>query len=592
MFRNLKIGARLSLAFGVLLLLMAVAAGTGYWGMEAISNESLDMLHTDAKLERASGRAQVATLELRRFEKDTFLNLKNPAEMDAYVAKWNDQRQQLSARLDEIEKYSTRREDKDRVTEMRIHVTAYENAYNSVLRGIRDKTITSPADANAAIIFAKSEIHRMEDLAVEMSSEHADRMAGRENITRDLVGRTSSVILLAVLIALASGIAVSIFMTRSITGPIFEAVKVADKVSEGDLRVSIDADRKDEAGRLMKAMQSMIESLRGMAGAATSIAQGDLTAKLSPHSEHDVLANALVQMIGKLRTMITEVAAGATAISAAAGQVSATSQTLAQGTNEQATSIEQTSASLEQMNASITQNADNSRQTEQMAVRGAQDAADSGKAVRESVAAMKEIAEKISIIEEIAYQTNLLALNAAIEAARAGEHGKGFAVVAAEVRKLAERSQTAAKEIASVAGQSVSVAERSGELLQTLVPAIQKTAELVQEVASASREQSEGVQQISRAMTQVDQVTQRNSTAAEELASTSEELASQAESLQQLLAFFRLDHEIAPVLHTAQKAGRAMPSPKLKATLPAVPPVHARIMRNGGDSGREEFTQF
>jgi methyl-accepting chemotaxis protein len=193
------------------------------------------------------------------------------------------------------------------------------------------------------------------------------------------------------------------------------------------------------------------------------------------------------------------------------------------------------------MNMSITQNAENSLQTEQMALKGSRDAEESGVTVAAAAMAMKDIAEKVSIIEEIAYKTNLLALNAAIEAAQAGEHGKGFAVVATEVRKLAERSRVAAREIAAAVSSSVQVAERSGRLMEELVPSIRKTADLVQEVAAASREQASGVAQINKAMRQVDQVTQRNASASEELAATAEELASQAEALQQLVSFFRLD---------------------------------------------------
>jgi methyl-accepting chemotaxis protein len=243
--------------------------------------------------------------------------------------------------------------------------------------------------------------------------------------------------------------------------------------------------------------------------------------------------DTLTEIIGQVRTVTG-------AVSTASAQVSSSAQLLSRGTSEQAACVEETTASLEEMNASITQNADNSRQMEQMALKGAEDMGESGKAVAESVDAMKTIAEKISIVEEIAYQTNLLALNAAIEAARAGEHGKGFAVVATEVRKLAERSQNAAQEISSVASSSVRVAEKAGQMLAELVPAIRKTAELVQEVATASREQSAGVAQVNRAMNQVDQVTQRNAAAAEQLSSTADGMATQAEHLQELMSLFRV----------------------------------------------------
>jgi methyl-accepting chemotaxis protein len=242
------------------------------------------------------------------------------------------------------------------------------------------------------------------------------------------------------------------------------------------------------------------------------------------------------------------------------------------------------------MSASITQNAENSRQTEQMAAKGARDAQESGKAVTQTVEAMKSIADKISIVGEIAYQTNLLALNAAIEAARAGEHGKGFAVVATEVRKLAERSQTAAKEISELARSSVGLAERTGQLLTELVPSIRKTAELVQEVTAASAEQSSGVSQLNKAMGQVDQVTQRNASASEELSSTSEEMAAQAAALKEQVAYFQLPGDGRATLPGRAPRAR-VPLPERLAGPPLSGPPPAKAGNGNGQIPAHEHRE-
>ncbi|MFV0349962.1 MAG: methyl-accepting chemotaxis protein [Halodesulfovibrio sp.] len=245
-------------------------------------------------------------------------------------------------------------------------------------------------------------------------------------------------------------------------------------------------------------------------------------------------------MVGKLATIVSDVTAAAENVASGSEELSASSQSLSQGATEQAASIEEVSSSMEEMSSNISLNAENARQTETLATQAALDAQEGGNAVAKTVEAMKHIAEKISIVEEIARQTNLLALNAAIEAARAGEHGKGFAVVAAEVRKLAERSGTAAAEISELSSTSVEVAERAGAMLMKLVPDIKKTADLVQEIASASSEQNAGAEQINKAIQQLDQVVQQNASASEEMSSTSEELASQASQLQESMGFFRI----------------------------------------------------
>jgi methyl-accepting chemotaxis protein len=336
-----------------------------------------------------------------------------------------------------------------------------------------------------------------------------------------------------VVAAMLAAVALAAWITRGITAPVAEAVAAATRIAGGDLRDAVRVTANDEIGALQRAMREMGERL--------------------------------AEVIGQVR-------AAAGALSGAAGQISSTSQDLSQGTGQQAASVEETTSSLEEMSASIGQNAESSRQTERLANQGAANAEESGRAVRDTVGAMKSIAEKVAVIEEIAYQTNLLALNAAIEAARAGEHGRGFAVVATEVRRLAERSQRAAKEIGETAGSSVAVAERSGQLIAELVPAIRKTADLVQEVTAASQEQAAGIGQVTRAMAVVDQVTQRNASAAEELSSTAEEMSSQAESLQELMAFFRLDERRASAATSPSPAPFLVALPAAPAALAQVPP--------------------
>ena len=322
---------------------------------------------------------------------------------------------------------------------------------------------------------------------------------------KDILARVKSVERIQLLIgsiAMVFSILLAFFLSRMLTTAMREALHVANRLAEGDLTVQVETSSKDETGQVLSALKNMLKKLR--------------------------------QVVGEVTAASDNVAAGS-------NELSSTAQTLSQGAAEQAASIEETSSSMEEMTANIQQNTDNAKSTQTISQKAAIDGKEGGDAVLQAVMAMKEIAAKISIIEEIARQTNLLALNAAIEAARAGEHGKGFAVVAAEVRKLAERSQTAAGEIGQLSASSVEVSEKAGNIINKLVPDIQKTAELVQEIAASSAEQSNGASQVNQALQQLDQVIQQNAGASEEMAATSEELSAQAELLAQSMSFFKMD---------------------------------------------------
>jgi PAS domain S-box-containing protein len=292
--------------------------------------------------------------------------------------------------------------------------------------------------------------------------------------------------------------------------------------------------------------------------AVNSATQGNLGLRIPLEGKDEFfgkLCGGVNELLDTVSNTIREVRAAAEQLTAASGQVSQTSQSLSHSASQQAASVEETTASLQEIAASVKGNSESATVTDGIATKAAHEARDGGDAVTRTVEAMKSIASKISIIDDIAYQTNLLALNAAIEAARAGEHGRGFAVVAAEVRKLAERSQVASQEIGTLAGSSVTLAEKAGQLLTHMVPSIHKTSELVQEIAAASGEQSDGVAQITTAMNHLSSATQQTASASEELAATAEELSAQAEQLQDLMAFFRLADD--QVRRPAKAATRA-----------------------------------
>jgi methyl-accepting chemotaxis protein len=587
MLKDVKIGRRLGLAFGAVLLLTGAVCVAAYWGLSTMDAMAKEVLKVAYPLVAQSQQARSSTLALRRFEKDTFLNIGQAEKEAEYLDKWTEQKQVLDESLAALDKLVQSDADRDTVRSMRADATSYEGGFHKVVAGIREGSVKTPQDANTAIVPVKEEIRRLETTASDFAVKHSNAMQSLDAVVALGVKRTLAIMFAVMVAALVLTAVSGMVITRSITAPLAAAVKVAEQVAEGDLEARIDAKGADETAQLLRAMQAMVASLKKMVAAATAIAGGDLTVKVAPQSDRDALGNALTDMVSRLTATMSEIRSGAAGLSSASSQVSSTSQALSQGTSEQAASVEETTSSLEQMSASIRQNAENSRQTEQLAVSGSKEAEESGRTVKQTVVAMKNIAEKVSIIEEIAYQTNLLALNAAIEAARAGEHGRGFAVVATEVRKLAERSQSAAKEISGLAASSVGIAERSGQLLDELVPRIRKTADLVQEVSAASAEQSSGVAQINRAMSQVDQVTQRNASAAEELASTAEEMAAQAEALQQLVSHFRLSVQeaaVRPVIAPVPTVTHAA-SPRSNGRI--APPVAALSLNAAGPHDRD-----
>ena len=391
----------------------------------------------------------------------------------------------------------------------------------------------------------------------------------------------------------------------AVIAPLNVSAKYVEQISKGDIPAQITDTYHGDFNTIKNNLNTLITAMNEITAAAEEIANGNLTVAVRERSPQDKLMQAFAAMISGITRTVSEIRGIAGEVASASQSISTASVEVSNGASAQAASAEEASSSMEEMVSNIKQNADNAQQTDKIANKSAKDALESGKSVVEAVTAMKEIASKISIIEEIARQTNLLALNAAIEAARAGEHGKGFAVVAAEVRKLAERSQKAAGEINQLSGTTVKVSEKAGEMLEKLVPDIQRTAELVQEITAASKEQDTGAEQINKALQQLEKVIQQNASASEEMASTTEELSAQSDQLVSALAFFKTgeDGHVQKVRSAAPRAVKHTEVSFNKASKPnghAAPPTVKTNAKAGvnlklkekGDELDKEFERF
>ncbi len=529
---------KLAVAFGLMIALLAITAGYGIYSLANLNAAISEVIAGPAK--RLEHAQNVGALQLRIVRAQmNMATATNRADIDRYIEASNTNRQRFTEEVTWLISAST--SDEGRKSWQ--NVGDLGNKLFAIDDQIRE--LAKSGNTTEAVRLATTEGRTIVDAIEEASTARMDAnkaaMQQADEDTNEQYANTRNIVITIAVAALLIAISAALWIALGISSGLRKIMGVAEAVSIGDLNQDVEIKSNDEIRDLVNTINIMTGNLRNTAHIADQIANGNLTVTPKPLSDKDTLGIALESMVERLRGVVADALSAANNVSSGSQELSSSSEQLSQGATEQASSAEEASASMEEMAANIKQNADNAAQTEKIARQSSKDAEASGEAVSRAVGAMRTIAEKISIVQEIARQTDLLALNAAVEAARAGEHGKGFAVVASEVRKLAERSQAAAAEISSLSGETVEVATEAGEMLNKLVPAIHKTAELVSEISAACREQDIGASQINEAIQQLDKVTQQNAGASEEMSSTSEELAAQAEELQTSIAFFKVD---------------------------------------------------
>ncbi len=509
-WKNLKLGGKLSIAFGAITIILFVVGTWSIINISGIVNNAEIMI---------KGNELRANLEARYVQ-----HLKWSAELTHYIndfetkelkietdhtkcdfGKWyygdgKKNAEKLAPALKPLFEEFEQPHKELHASAIKVKESLNKNAivYSD---STNEEIFQQQYNANS-IFFIETEkyLKKMGDIFGKVINKSKEEIITDE-VLIERAGVSMQVIVFLSIVAITISIILAIIITKGITLPLKKGLDFALKMSEGDLTSVVKCDTKDEIGQL---------------------------------------CDALTIMAGKLKNIVSEIQAGAENINLAGNEVSMNSQKISEGASEQASATEQVSASMEEMTANISQNTENAKQTEAITKKAVKGIKESNESTEIAVKAMKKIADKIQIINDIAFQTNLLALNAAVEAARAGEHGKGFAVVASEVRKLAERSKIASDEINALSNSGVQVSEKAGKQLASLVPEIEKTAVLVSEIAIASVEQNTGADQVNNAINGLNQITQQNAASSEEMASGSEELAGQAEQLKQLISFFKV----------------------------------------------------
>ena len=554
---------KLGITFLLIIVLASVMSYLSVTNLGNLNNSLNEMVSGPAANVRSAGKLEIAILQALRYNKNALLT-SDQKMTDDFVAK---ARASYPLIEDELKALSgtTNAAVKDATTK----AAATYARWKDLMEEINVITLrNTAADTEHAVALSFGEMIKVTGQLVEqaetINKASTDEMAQTSAETDVLYANSRMLLLTIAGVVLVFSLLAALWISITISRGLSKANKAVRDVAEGDLTQTVQVSGSDEIAEMLGHVNVMIERLRGVVGDALSAADN---------------------------------------VSSGSQQLSSGSEQLSQGATEQASSAEEASASMEEMAANIKQNADNAAQTEKIARQSSKDAEASGEAVNRAVNAMRTIAEKISIVQEIARQTDLLALNAAVEAARAGEHGRGFAVVASEVRKLAERSQLAAAEISGLSGETVKVATEAGEMLSKLVPDIRKTAELVAEISAACREQDIGASQINEAIQQLDKVTQQNAGASEEMSATSEELAAQAEELQASIAFFRVETSgsfetnnikklktvAAKMSAQTPKRGSAKPASSKASTRPASRGI--TLDMGGPDSDDDDFRQ-